>query len=175
MTSSVHAEHPPPINLIKLLALGWPFTILKVLNLMGQPACSEEDLTTLKSSHLATLIALSSACRSSCQNPHDDKDKLANGTPNKGSNRCIPAPTATRAPTLAVALVVARLIAFGSADSSMIRYLEDDLQRIVRTIFEARLFPSLAPLPVPTPIVAAALHYKGPRERPLKTRFPDIY
>ena len=28
MTSSVHAEHPLPINLVKLLALSWPFTPL---------------------------------------------------------------------------------------------------------------------------------------------------
>ena len=79
-------------------------------------------------------MAQSFARRSPCQNPHDGKDKLAGGTPTEGSDRRTPAPAASRAPTPAVAPVVAPLAASGSADSSVVRYLEDDLQRIFRTV-----------------------------------------
>ena len=57
----------------------------------------------------------------------------------------------------------------------MIRYLNDDLQRIVKTILEARSFPLPTSAPIPVFIVAAAPHYEGLREWPLKVRFPDIY
>lgn len=45
---------------------------------------------------------------------------------------------------------------------SIAKYTEEDLQRILKTVLEAR-----APAPAPIP--------EGPRERPLKARFPDIY
>ena len=114
------------------------------------------------------MIAQSSARHSPCQNPHDGKDELAGRTPTKGSDRRTSAPAASRASTPAVAPVVALLVASGSANSSVVRYLEDDLQRILRTVLDSR---PLAPVPAP----AAALHYEGPRERPLKAWFPDIY
>ena len=129
---------------------------------MGLPTRSEENLATFKNSHPATSMARFSARRSPCQNSHDGKDKLASGTPTKDSNRCIYAPATTRAPILAVAPIVAPLIAFGSADSFMVGYLEDELQRIVKTILGAKPLTLLAFSSVPAPVVAAAPHYKGP-------------
>ena len=41
-----------PINLVELLVLGWPFIILKAPNPTNQPACSEKNLATFKSSML---------------------------------------------------------------------------------------------------------------------------
>ena len=115
----------PPINLVESLALGLPFTILKASNPIGQPVCSEEDLATFKSSHPASSLAQSFAPCSSCQNLlFDSKDKHAGGTSIEGSNRRTPAPAATRAPTPAVVLVVAPLIASTSADSCVVRYLK---------------------------------------------------
>ena len=128
-----------------------------------------------KNFHLASLMAQSSACCSPWQNPHNSKNELAGGTPTKGSNRWTPAPAATRAPTPTIAPVVAPLIASGSNNSSVVIYLEDDFQQIVRTILKAKTLLLLAPAPVPALVVAAAPHYKGPRKRPLKTRFPNIY
>ena len=113
-------------------------------------------------------MARSSARRSPRQNPHDGEDELAGGTPTEGSDRCTPAPAASRAPTPAVAPGIAPLAASGFADSSVVRYLKDDLQRILRTVLDSR---PLAPIPVS----AAAPYYEGPCERPLKVRFPDIY
>ena len=108
-------------------------------------------------------MARPSACHSPCQNSYNGKNELAGGTTTKSSNRCTPALAVTRAPTPAVALVVAPLVASGSANSFVVRYLEDDLQQILRTILEFR-----PPAPIPAPIVAAALHYEGPRKRLLK-------
>ena len=113
-------------------------------------------------------MARSSARRSPRQNPHDGEDELAGGTPTEGSDRRTPAPAASRAPTPAVAPVIAPLAASGLANSSVVRYLEDDLQRILRIVLDSRPFT-----PVPAP--AGAPHYKGPRERPLKAQFSDIY
>ena len=74
-------------------------------------------------------MAQFSACCNPCQNPlFDIEDELASRTPIESSNRCTPAPTTTHAPTLAVALIVAPFAAFGSADSFVVRYSEDDLQ-----------------------------------------------
>ena len=115
-------------------------------------------------------MARSSTCRSSHQTPHNGKDKLAGRTPNKGSNHHNPAPAATRASTPAVVPVVAPLAAFSSANSSVVRYSEDDLQRILRTVLDFG-----APEPVPAPVVAVAPYSESPRERRLKARFPDIY
>ena len=115
-------------------------------------------------------MAWSSACRSSYQNLYNGKDEFAGETSTEGSDRCTPVLAATCAPTPAVTPVVTPLIASGSADFSVVRYSEDDLQRILRTVLDSR------PLaPVLTSIVAAAPHYEGPRERPLKVQFPDIY
>ena len=115
-------------------------------------------------------MARSSACRSPCQNPHNGEDKLAGGTPTNGSDRRTPAPAATHAPTPAAVPVVASLAAFGSANSFVVRYLEDDIQQILRTVLDSR-----SPAPVPAPVVAAAAHSEGPHERRLKARFTDIY
>ena len=113
-------------------------------------------------------MAQSSARRSPCQNCHDGKDKLAGGTPTKGSDRRIPAPATSRAPTPALALVVALFAASGSANSSVVRYLKDDPQRILWIVLDSR---PLAPIPAP----AAVPHYEGPHKRPLKAWFLDIY
>ena len=128
-----------------------------------------------KNSYPASSIARSSVCCSPCKNLQDGKDKLAGRTPTKGSNYRIFAPAATCAPTSAVAPIVALFIASCSADSSVVKYLEDDLQRIVKTIPEARPLPLPALASVPTLVVATAPHYKGPCKWPLKARFPDIY
>ena len=116
------------------------------------------------------------ARRSPRQNPlFDGKDKLASGTPTKDSDHCTPAPTATGASTTAVVLIVAPLVFSGSANSFVVRYLEDDLQRIVKTILDARPFFLPAFAPIPALVIVTTPYYKGPRERPLKARFPDIY
>ena len=115
-------------------------------------------------------MARSSARRSPCQNLHDGKDELAGGTPTKGSDRRTPTPAATRAPTPVAVPIVAWLAISGSADSSVVRYLEDNLQRIFKTVLDSR-----PPAPIPTPVVAGAPYSEGSRERPLKARFPDIY
>ena len=115
-------------------------------------------------------MAQSSARCSPCQNPYNGKDKLAGGTPTKGSDRCTPTPATTLASTPTAIPVVALLAASGFADSSVVRYLEDDLQQILKTVLDSR-----PPTPVPAPVVTAASHSEGPRERPLKARFPDIY
>ena len=115
-------------------------------------------------------MAQSSACCSFCQNPQDGKDELDGGTPTKGSDRCTSTPTATFTPTPVVALVIILLVAFGSADSSAVRYLKDDLQQILRTVLDFRLL-----VPVPAPVVAAAPHHEGSYEQPLKAWFLDIY
>ena len=72
-------------------------------------------------------MSQSSARCSLCQNPHNGKDKLAGGTPTEENDRRTPAPAASRAPTPVVLPVVTPLAASGSADSSVVRYLEDDL------------------------------------------------
>ena len=121
-------------------------------------------------------MAQSSARCSPCQNPlFDDKDELAGGTTIKDNNCCTSAPAVTRALTLTIAPVVAPLTISGFADSSVVRYLKDDLQQIVKTILEAKPLLLQAFAPVPASVVAAAPHYEGSCERPLKPWFPDIY
>ena len=115
-------------------------------------------------------MAQSSTHHSLCQNPHDGKDKLAGGTSTKGSNHCTPTPAATRALTPVTILVVALLAASGSADFSEVRYLEDNLQRILRTVLDSR-----PPAPVPAPVVDATPHSEGLCERLLKAWFSNIY
>ena len=92
-----------------------------------------------------------------------------------GSNYCIFIPAATYVPTFIVARVVAPFITFGSTDSLVVGYLEDDLQRIVKTILEARPLLFLALAIVPTLVIATAPYYECLRERPLKACFPNIY
>ena len=113
-----------------------------------------------------------------CQNPlFDGKNKLAGGTFIEGNDQHISAPTTLRAPILAIVLapIVTPPVVSGSANSFVIRFLEDNLQQIGKTIFKAKSLLFLALVPVPAPIVAAAPHYKGRREQLLKDRFSDIY
>ena len=123
-----------------------------------------------KSSHPANLIAQSFACCSPCQNPHNGKDELAGGILTKGSNCRTPAPAGTFASTPAIAPVVALLVTSGSADSSVVKYLKKDLQRIFRTVLDFRPLP-----PVPALVVAVTPHYEGSLKQSLKAWFPDIY
>ena len=175
MTFSVYAEHLSPINL-DLLVLDWLFTILKAPNPTSQPARSEQNLAMFKNSHPASSMAWFLACRNPHQNPlFDGKDELAGATPTKSSDRRISASVVIRTFIPAFVLVVASLAASGSANSSVIRYSKDDLQRIIKTIFEARPLSLSVFVPVPAPVVTAAPHYEGPCERPLKAWFPDIY
>ena len=170
VTFFVHAEYSPPINQ-ELLALGWPFTILKASNWTGQPARSEKDLATFKSAQPASLMAWSFACHSLYQKPlFDGKNKLAGKTPIKGNNCCTPVPATTFAYVPAIALVIAPLAASGSANSSLVRYSEDVFLRILRTVLDFR--PSVS---IPAPIIASAPHYEGSRELPLGAWFLDIY
>ena len=115
-------------------------------------------------------MAQSSARRSSRQNLYNGENKLAGGTPTKGSDRCTLAPAATRAPTPAIAPIVAPLIASGPVNFFLVRYSEDDLQRIFRTVLDFR-----PPALVPALVDVAAPHYEERDERPLKARFLDIY
>ena len=129
-----------------------------------------KNLATFKSSHSASSIAQSSACHSPRQNPHNGKNELAGGTPTEGSNRRTPTPATTHAPTPTIAPVVAPFVISGFVKSFVVRYSKNNLQRILKTVLNSR-----PPVPVPAPIVAGAPHYEGLCERPLKTRFPDIY
>ena len=169
MTSSVYAEHPPRINLVISTRLAVYNSKSSKPNKSASPF-RRKDLATFKSYCPANSMAQFSTCCSLYQNPHNGKDKLAGGTPTEGSNRCTPAPSATHAPTSSIVPVVASLIVSGSADSSVVRYLENDLQRILRTGLDFRSF-----VLAPALVVAPALHYEDPRKWPLKARFPDIY
>ena len=116
-------------------------------------------------------MARSSARCSLCQNPlFGGKNELAGGTFTKDSNRCTPVPATIHAPISAVASVIIPLTACGSANSSLIRYLEDDLQRILGTVLDSR--PTA---PVLAPVVATGPYYESLCERLLKKRFPDMY
>ena len=89
-------------------------------------------------------MAQSFACRSPCQNPYDGKHKLAGGTPSEGNNCHTPVPAATCACTPTAIPVVAPLAASRSADSSVVRYLRNNLQQILRTVLDSK-----TPAPVP--------------------------
>ena len=115
-------------------------------------------------------MAQYSACCSPCQNPHDGKNELTGRTPTKGSDRRTPASAATHAFTVAATPVVAPLAASGSADSFVVRYSEDDLQRILRTVLDFGLL-----VPILALVIAAAPYSEKPRKRPLKAWFPNIY
>ena len=86
------------------------------------------------------------------------KDKLTGAALTKDNNT----PVVLYAPTLAAAPSV--VFALSSID----QYLEDDLQRILRTVLD---FRPLASLLTPAP---ASQQYKGSCERLLKARFPNV-
>ena len=115
-------------------------------------------------------MAQSSTCYSSCQNSYDGKDKLTGRISTKGNKPWTLASAAIHAPTPTAASIVALLAASGFADSSMVRYSEDEPQQIFRAVLD---FRPLAPFP--TLGVTTAPHSKKPRERLLKAWFPDIY
>ena len=127
VTSSVHTEHFPPINLVVSSKLAVYNSKSIKPNGSARPF-RRKNLFTFKSFHPASLMAWSFTCRSLCQNPpFDGKNKLASGTPTKGSNRCTPTTAATCVFIPAVAPIVALLAASGSANSFMARELENDL------------------------------------------------
>ena len=169
MTSFVYIEHPPSINLVVSIRLAVYNFHSSKSNGSASPF-RRENLATFKSSHLASSMARSFACFSSRQNPHNGKDEFAGGTPIQGSNCCTPVSAVTYTSIPAVAPVVAPLVVSGSANSSVVRYLKDDLQQILRTVLDSR------PLAlVLAPIIATAPHYQSPREQLLKTWFANIY
>ena len=121
-------------------------------------------------------MAQSFARCSLCQNPFfDSKNEFVGGTPIKSSNCHTLASTAIYIFTPAIAPIITLLIASGSANSSLVKYLNYDLQRIVKTIIKARPLLSSAPAPVPALVVTTAPHYKSSCELFLKAQFPDIY
>ena len=162
MTSSIHTEHPPLINLVVSTRLAIYNSKSSKPNRSASPF-RKEDLATFKSFYPASSMARSSAHCSPRQNLYDGEDELAGGTSSKGSNRCTPALAAIRASTPAIAPEVALLVASGSANSFVVKYSNDDVQRIFRTVLDSR-----PPAPVPVPIDAAAPQYKGLCERLLK-------
>ena len=101
--------------------------------------------------------------------PPTGEDEPAGPAPTEGSDIYTPAPAVSRALTPAPAPAPAPLLAPVPVDANAtVRYSEADLQRIFRTVLEAR---PLAPAPAPQPLVFP----DGPRERPLKARFPELY
>ena len=109
-------------------------------------------------------MARALACRSSRQNPPPTgKDEPAGPAATEGSDTYAPAPAVSRASTLA--LPAAPSLASAAVDS-MIRYLEADLQRILRIILETK-----PPAPAPQPLFFP----DGSCERPLKARFPELF
>ena len=91
------------------------------------------------------------------------KDEPVGPAPTEGSDTYTPAPTVSRAP---IPAPPAALALAPTAVNSTLRYSEVDPQRILRTILETK---ALAPAPQPL----GFLH--GPCERPLKTRFLELY
>ena len=110
------------------------------------------------------------ACRSPRRNPSPTgEDEPAGPAPTEGSDTYTPAPAVSRAPTPAPAPAPAPPLAPAPVDAdATVRYSEADLQRIFRTVLEAR---PLAPAPAPQPLVFP----NGPRKRPLKARFSELY
>ena len=104
------------------------------------------------------------ACRSLCQNPPPTgKDELASLAFIDGSDTYIPALAVSRTPIPALSAAPALAPA---AINSTVRYLEADLQRILRTVLEARP-PALAPQQL--------VFWESPCEQSLKARFPELY
>ena len=107
-------------------------------------------------------MAWSSICRTLTQIlSYSGKDKLTSSTLTERNN-------------ISAVLYVLTLTNFIAppvifALSSLVRYLEDDFQRILKNVLDFRL---------PTLLLALALapqQYKHPCERPLKAQFPDVY
>lgn len=90
--------------------------------------------------------------------PPTGKDDLAGAAPinDNGTPTCTPAVSLAPAPPPAPAPDV----------NPTVRYTEADLQRIIRTVLDAR-----PPAPAPQALVLP----EGPRKRPLKARAPDLY
>ena len=91
------------------------------------------------------------------------KDEPAEPSPVNGSD------TYTFAPAMSHALIPALPLAPALTDAavdSIVRYLEADFQRFLRTILEAR-----PPVFVPQPLVIPV----NPCKRLLKARFPELY
>ena len=107
---------------------------------------------------------------SPCRNPPPTgKDELAGPAPTERCDTYTPALAVSRAPTPAPAPAPAPPLASAPVDANTtVRYLEADLQRILRTVLEAR---PLTPVSGRQPLVFP----DGPRERPLKARFPELY
>ena len=100
------------------------------------------------------------ACYSLHWNPFPTgKDELAGAALTKGSGTPTSIPVVSCAPIPALTAAFAPLLASATADLAA-RYLAKDLQKILKTILEAR---ALAPQP------------EGFRKRPLKARAPDLY
>ena len=106
VTSSVHAEHSPSINLAQQQVDHFP--ILKTSHPTGQPAHSKKEYFQLSFGALvralypANAMARPLACRSPCQNaPPTGKDKPTGLVPTEGSDIYTPAPAVSRAPTSA--------------------------------------------------------------------------
>ena len=105
-------------------------------------------------------MARSSTCCTPPQNLFfGGEDELATAASTKGNNT----------PAMSHALILATAPPVISAFFSMAQYLEDDFQRIVKTVLDSR------PLVCPSAPAPAPQQYKGPRERPLKARFLDVY
>ena len=87
----------------------------------------------------------------------------------EGNNTYTLAPAMSFAPTPIPASAPALPLAPAPVDAdATVRYLEADLERILRTVLEARL---LAPTLTPKPL----LFPDGSCERPLKASFPELY
>ena len=110
------------------------------------------------------------ARRSPCRNSlPTGKDEPAGPAPTEGSDTYTPTPAVSRALTSAPAPAPAPLFASAPVDANAtVRYSDADLQRILRTVLEARPF-ALAPAPQPL------VFPDGRRERPLKARFSKLY
>ena len=110
------------------------------------------------------------ACRSPCRNPPlTGEDEPADPAPTEDSDTYIPALTVSRAQTPAPAPILAPPLALAPVDANAtVRYSKADLQRIFKTVLEAR---PLAPTPAPQPLVFP----DGPRKKPLKARFLELY
>ena len=94
--------------------------------------------------------------------PPNGKDELAISALKVSTNdnrtpTCTPAMSHTPTPALGLPLVLA---------NSTAKYSEKDLQRILKTVLEAR---------VPAPALHLLVFPNRPYERPLKARFPDLY
>ena len=110
------------------------------------------------------------ACRSPHRNPPPiGKDEPTGPALPEGNDTHTSAPIVSRAPTLAPAPAPAPPLNLAPVDANaMVRYLEPEVQRILRAVLKAR---PLAPAPVLQPFVFA----NGPCDKPLKARFPELY